>query len=870
MKRVPWLTLALLLLPAASRAAGEELTYEQHVRPILKAHCFDCHGEGEKLKGKLDLRLRRLIVQGGRSGPALVPGKPDDSPLYQRLAAGEMPPGKTKLSPAEVALIGRWIAGGARTTHPEPKQVGAGPLITSQEQAFWSFQPIRRPDVPRAGPPRVARTPIDAFLLARLQERHLSFAPEADRLTLIRRVSFDLTGLPPTPEEVAAFLADPALNAYERVVDRLLASPRYGERWGRHWLDVAGYADSEGYANEDAVRPDAWKYRDYVIRSFNADKPFDQFLREQLAGDEMVRPPYGDLGPDDLDKLTATGFLRMAPDGTGSAGVDQKLARNQVVADTVQIVSTGLLGLTVGCAQCHNHRYDPIPQTDYYRLRALFEPAYDPANWRPPTVREVSLYTDADREKVKQVEAEAAKIDQERLRKQQEYIDRTFEAELKKLPEDVCAAVRAAHDTPAAKQTPEQKRLLKEHPSVNVTAGSLYLYDAKAAADLKAYADRAAAVRATKPVEEFVRALTEVPGRVPVTRLFRRGDPDQPGESVAPGGLTVLDAWDPLRLPAANSLPTTGRRLAFAEWLTDGKHPLTARVLVNRVWTHHFGKGIVATPGDFGALGDRPSHPELLDWLADDFMTHRWRLKRLHRMILTSAAYRQGSRRDPDKERLDPDNRLLGRMPVRRLEAEALRDALLAVSGKLNPKMGGPPVPVRLDEVGQAVLGIDTNDSAGRPTGKVVPLNGEEYRRSVYVQMRRSRPLAFLDAFDEPVMAPNCPARPSATVTPQALMLMNSPFILGHARDFTGRVRREAGTEPRAQVLHAWRLAFNREPAEGEVKDALAFLAAQAVQFRAHPSAQDPKFAGKPEPQQEALESWCQALLSANQFLYVD
>jgi hypothetical protein len=357
---------------------------------------------------------------------------------------------------------------------------------------------------------------------------------------------------------------------------------------------------------------------------------------------------------------------------------------------------------------------------------------------------------------------------------------------------------------------------------------------------------------------------------VPVTHLFRRGDPDQPGEAVAPGGLTVLEPWDPLPLPAANPLPTTGRRLAFAEWLTDGKHPLTGRVLVNRVWMHHFGKGIVATPADFGALGDRPSHPELLDWLAHDFMAHGWRLKRLHRLILTSAAYRQASRRNPDGERLDPDNRLLGHMAVRRLDAEALRDALLAVSGRLRTKMGGPPVPVRLDEVGQAVLGIDTNDSAGRPTGKVAPLNGEEYRRSVYVQMRRSRPLAFLDAFDEPVMAPNCPARPSATVTPQALMLMNSPFILDHARDFAGRVRREAGDEPRAQVHCAWRLAFGREPAEGEAKDALAFLAAQAEQFRAHPPAQDAKAAAKPEPQQEALASWCQALLSTNEFLYVD
>jgi mono/diheme cytochrome c family protein len=888
MNWTPWLAFAAVLsfvarAPAAETAGGDSgLTYEQHVRPILKAYCFDCHGEGEKLRGGLDLRLRRLIVQGGDSGPGLVPGRRDDSLLFEHIHQGEMPPGKKKLSNDQVELIGRWIAAGARTVGTEPQAIGRGLQITAEERAFWSFQPVRRPAAPDVQPADRVRTPVDAWLLARLREKNLSFAPDAEKPTLVRRAFFDLLGLPPTPKDVAAFLADDAPDAYDRLLDRLLASPRYGERWGRHWLDVAGYADSEGYSNEDTVRPHAYKYRDYVIRSFTADKPFDQFIREQLAGDEMVRyaadsqVSLATLGPDAVEKLVATGFLRTAPDGTGSAGVDQDLARNQVIADTLKIVSTSLLGLSVGCAQCHNHRHDPIPQTDYYRLRAVFEPAYDWKNWRTPPARRVSLSTDADRARAKEIEAEAAKIDQERLKKQQEYIDRTLEAELQKLPEDLREPVRAARTTPPAKQTPEQKKLLKEHPSVNVTAGSLYLYDSKAAADLKQYVAKAAAVRAAKPVEDFVRALTEAPGQVPATHLFHRGDHTQPKQAVAPGGLTILDEWDPLPLPAADPpLPTTGRRSAFAQWLTDGKHPLTARVLVNRVWMHHFGRGIVGTPADFGTLGERPTHPELLDWLASEFVEGGWRLKRLHKLIMTSTAYRQSARRDPDREKLDPDNRWLGRTSVRRLEAEVIRDAMLAVSGKLHDKPFGPPVPVKENEVGQFVLGIDNKDTAGRFTAEVPLPPGEEFRRSVYAQVRRSRPLGVLDTFDAPAMEPNCEARTASTVTPQSLMLMNSAFIVAQAGHFADRVRREAGEDPRARVVRAWRLAFGDEPADLEVQEALAFVAEQTELFREGPPAETKpapgkKPAEKPDPERQALASFCQALLSANQFLYVD
>jgi hypothetical protein len=873
---------ALLLALSGSVAASEPTappSFEKDIRPILKAYCFDCHGESEKPKGGLDVRLRRLIAKGGKSGPGLVPGKRGESILQQRLEKAEMPPGKKKLTAAQVDMIGRWIAAGAPTLRPEPAALAPEQAFTPEEQEFWAFQPIRTPALPKVAHTERVATSADAFLLARLEAQGLTYAPEATKRALLRRATFDLIGLPPTPEEAATFIADTAPDAYERLLDRLLASPRYGERWGRHWLDVAGYADSEGYTAEDTVRKDAYKYRDYVIRAFNADKPFDLFIQEQLAGDEMVRAPRTNLSPEAIEKLTATGFLRMAPDGTGS-GVDQAVARNQVIADTLKIVSTSMLGLTVACAQCHSHKYDPIPQSDYYRLRAVFEPALDWKNWRPPPSRRVSLYTDAERKKAQEIEVEAAKIDAERLKKQEEYIQRTLEKEFGKLPENLRDVARKARQTPPLKRTPEQVKLLKDYPSLNVSAGSLYLYDHQAAADLKKYAEKAAAVRATKPVEEYLRALTEIPGTVPATFLFNRGDHAQPKQPLLPGDLTILDRAHAVKIPAKDSaLPTSGRRLAFARSLTDGKHPLTARVLVNRVWMHHFGRGIVGSAGDFGILGERASHPELLDWLAHDFMAGGWRLKRLHKIIMLSSAYRQSSSiadskppssnpqsAIPNPQSTDPDNRLLWRMPVRRLEAEAIRDSILAASGKLNIKMFGPPVPVMEDEVGQFVIGIENKNGENRP-GAVIPLHGEEFRRSVYVQVRRSRPLAVLDTFDAPAQDPNCEARSASTVTPQALLFMNNEFVLTQAVHMAERVQREAGPDLRAQATLAWRLAYAGDPTEAEAKEAVAFLTAQATQFGAKPATAGDK---APPPAQQALACFCQALLSSNRFLYVD
>lgn len=870
--------LALLLAaPSSQGVSKNEPTFERDIRPILKTHCFHCHGEEEKPKAGLDVRLKRFILQGSKDGPVLVPGKRKDSELYRAVLSGDMPEGEKKLTAVQIELIGKWIDKGAKTLRAEPEKLDAN-YFTEEERSHWAYQPLAQPAVPKVSSRKFKiQNPIDAFVAEKLQDNRLTFSPEADKATLIRRATFDLTGLPPTPAEVDAFLTDTAPDAYERLIDRLLASPHYGERWGRHWLDVAGYADSEGITPTDAVRKYAWKYRDYVINSLNEDKPFNQFIVEQMAGDEMVKPPYKNLSPADLEKLTATGYLRMAPDPTGSGAPDQKLARNQVVTDTVKIVSTSLLGMTVGCAECHDHKHDAIPQSDFYRMRAIFEPAYDWKNWKTPNARLISLMTDDERAEAAKVEVEAKKLDAERLKKQDEFITEILEQELAKKEEGLREPLRTAYRTVAAKRTPEQVKLLKAHPTVmNLTPGSLYLYEQKKADELKKMADEAAKVRAQKPKEDFVSALTEPGGKLPVTQIFYRGDVDQPKAAVKPGDLMVLASLRKVELPDNDeALTSSGRRLAFAQELTDGHHPLTTRVLVNRIWLHHFGRGLVNTPGDFGTHGETPSHPELLDWLANEFVKEGWSAKKLHKLIMTSTTYRQASTRDAKKERVDGENRLLWRMNVKRLEAEEIRDSLLAVSGKLNPKMYGEPVPIKEDESGQVVVGIDTNDDAGRPSGKVIPMDGEEFRRSLYIQVRRSKPVGLLETFDVPSMEPNCTQRNASTVAPQSLALMNGEFTLEQAKSFAERVEKEAGAELDAQVEQAWKIAFAESPSMAEVMKAKAFLDKQSQHFAANPPPQPTPAKGKTAPpaptaQHLALESFCQVLISANRFLYVD
>ncbi|WP_437205690.1 DUF1553 domain-containing protein [Planctomicrobium sp. SH664] len=854
---------------AIAADATRPLSFERDIRPIFRAHCFMCHGEAGHTEGSLDVRLRRLLVTGGDSGAAIVPGKPDESLLIERVRSGEMPPGKetAKVTPAELATLERWIAEGALTARAEPDSPDKISFVTEEDREHWAYQPIVQPDVPKVQNAARVRNEIDAFVLTQLEGKSLTFSPEADRVSLARRAAYDLTGLPPTPEQLQAFVKDQRPDAYERFLDGLLESPRYGERWGRHWLDVAGYADSEGYNESDLVRADAFRYRDYVIRAFNADKPFDQFITEQLAGDELIDPIQGDLTPEQIEKLTATGFLRMAPDGTGTKNDNTELGRNAVITETIKIVSSSLLGLTVGCAECHDHRFDPIPTADYYRMRAIFEPAFNPEKWQRPEQRQIVLSTQAELEEIKRLDRVAKGIEEAYKPVYKEYRDWLFARELEKAKPEVREALIAWDKDPAS-LTEEQKQLLDNYPALKLAKEYTEGYSNKVRDLLAGYqrkveyvevlrgiAAQAASVRKLAPPKAFIRALTEPANTPPPpTFIFIRGNYASKGEQVQPAGLTIASQGDPVQFPIDDpALRTTGRRLAFARSLTTGEHPLVTRVLVNRFWMHHFGRGLVNTPSDFGSQGDKPTHPELLDWLARRFVADGWSLKKFHRLVMTSETYRQSSLQNEQGMLVDAENSLYWRMPLRRLEAEAVRDSILAVCGNLNLKEYGPPTPVVLDGDGQVVVG----------TGKLT--DPEELRRSVYVQVRRSTPTSMLDAFDSPSMDPNCEARRTSTVALQSLVLMNSEFVLQQSERFAQRVMNEGGGSQQERVKYAWKLAFGSDPRPDEVQLVSKFLEEQTAALQ-----ERKQILGAKDPAEVALANYCQVLLNSNQLLYVD
>ena len=867
----------ILAIAATEKAAeiATPLFFEKHVRPLLKAHCWQCHGEEDTLEAGLDLRFVRLIRKGGESGPALVSGPPEASLIWKRIAADEMPPGKKKLSRQERTILREWLTQGAKAERAEPEAVPAESPWTDEERSHWAYQPVRRVPVPTVSRPELIASPIDAFLLRQLDAGQdgtaFAFSPPAERLVLLRRVHFDLLGLPPTPELVERFLSDTSPDAWDRLVDELLDSPRYGERWGRHWLDVAGYADSEGYTEEDPVRPWSFKYRDYVLSAFNDDKPFDRFVIEQFAGDELLAPPYQNLSREQSELLAATGFLRMGPDGTGGS-VDQNVARNEVVAETIKIASTSLLGLSVGCAQCHSHRYDPISQIDYYRFRALFEPAYDWKNWKPPAQRLLNLWSTTDHERAAAVDREVAKLEGGRVKEFDVLVAEVYERELAKLDDELREAARHARSTKPDMYSAFQKQLLKDYPSLEVNHGTISLYDGARTIEITNRYDKLKGeARANRPKDDFVACLTEPPGHLPTTTVFYRGDMNQPKQPVTPAELSVIGS-SPFEISIDDpNLPTSGRRLAYARHLTNGRHPLLARVFVNRVWMHHFGRGLVATPADFGFLGERPSHPELLDWLADEFVRGGWQIKRIHRLLVTSTAYRQSSKRSDALQLVDPDNRLLARMTVRRLEAEAIRDAILLVSGQLSDKMHGPAISVLPDADGQNIVGRGERDGNGILIGKQDGLGEDEFRRSVYVQVRRSMPLGMLEPFDLAGMAPNCERRTFSTVAPQSLLMMNNDFLLKQSEAIARRIEESSSAEPAARIQLAWQLAYGRVTSDKEIVRATEFLAAQQAYFDAAlAKLSDAERAAQTPPSTRALALLCQTLLCSNAFLYVD
>jgi len=790
--------------PSASAA---RITHQQ-IAPLMLLRCTPCHGSRRQEAG-LDLRTREGMLKGGKSGPAVVSGKPDESLLIKRIRAEEMPPRRQlvtvsvkPMESGELKKLEAWITAGLPASESMPDIATAEPdrIVTDTDRDFWSFRPPRsvRPQV--NGAPAIesdqACNLLDQFMIAKLQDAGLGFSQEADRTTLVRRIYFDLIGLPPSPEDIAEFVADTNSDAYEALVDRLLASPHYGERWGRHWLDVAGYADSEGAQNEDRVRPNMWRYRDYVIRSLNSDKPYDRFLQEQLAGDELADYEHTPIVTDEIyDNLVATGFLRTAPDRTFANITNFVPDRLEVIADEMQILGSAVLGLTLHCARCHSHKFDPIPQRDYYRIAASLKDALDEHDWLGPEVRQLTQVTTMERQAWEQHE--------QSLTQQIASLKQQADAEL---------------DEPAKKKLQAQIKQVEAH---------------------------------RKP-EPKIRALWSRGDPSP-TYLLQRGNYLTAGTEVGPGVLSVLtDGKTAFAVePPWAGAKTTGRRLALARWLTEPDHPLTARVLVNRVWRHHFGAGLVTSLANFGKTGAAPSHPELLDWLSIEAVRHQWSLKSLHRLMVTSRTYRQSSQQSSIALARDPDNRLLSRMPLRRLEAETVWDSLLAVTGKLDDTPFGPPSEV--DVRGDGLVTVKRNNGMGR--------------RSVYVLHRRTKLPTILESFDSPQMGPNCIERGESIVAPQALHLLNNATVHDLATQFGKRVSEEAGDDVNRQIDLAHRLAFGAAPQDEERLLAQDMLTQLTQQWRQ-------SLDGTPDASQKAAENalrnYCHAILNSAAFVYID
>lgn len=718
----------------------------------------------------------------------------------------------------------------------------------------WAFRvPVRPEPVAVKGP---TRTAIDSFILAPLEAKGHTLSPEADPPTLIRRVSFTLTGLPPTLDAIDAFSADKSADAYERMVESYLASPRYGERWGKHWLDTAGYADSNGYFNADSDRPLAWRYRDYVIRAFNADKPFHRFVMEQLAGDELAGyRPDGDVTADMVEPLTATHFLRNAPDGTGESDGNPdevRIDRYTVLEGTVQIAMNSLLGITIQCARCHHHKFEPISQQEYYGLQALFFPAYNPERWTAPKDRVILVGTRAHRDEWQRrntfIDQQVKALQTGLTAFAQTLRQQFLEERLKNLAGATRAKVIEAVGTVKAKLTAEHRALLKTY------AKAIAISDEDLARRFPEYAAlRDQVVKTTaarekdrpRPLEK-VSAFVETDPKPPVHHVLRRGQHNRPGEEVAPGALAALSTpANVFRIEARPAgLISTGRRTAFARWVTSPDNPLFARVMVNRIWQHHFGTGLVATPDNLGRSGSRPTHPELLDYLATEFVRTGWSIKAMHRLILRSAVFRQSSVPRVELARIDPDNRLLGRFPLRRLDAEALRDTLLSVSAELDLRVGGPYVPTQ--RTAEGIVVVAENDPGAR-------------RRAVYLQQRRTQVDTFLQLFDAPSIVGTCSMRSTSTIPLQALALLNSEFARERARSFARRLIKSAGPDIEQRLTLAFRLSCGRPPVLEERKSMRRFLDAQT------------KLYAQRDNREECI--WTdlgQMILASNAFLYVE
>ena len=826
------LAVASMFSASAAPAPGVGPDFERDVRPILQANCVRCHGEQSPAAG-LDLRSVAAILRGGRGGPVVLAGAPGRSRMITAIGLGKMPPSGKPLSAADQQILKEWVRTGARA--------GA----SSRTGSHWAFQPPSTPTIPAARDTAWARNPIDRFVARDLSARGLKPSVPADRLTLLRRVTIDLTGLPPTPEAQREFLADSSADAYERRVDQLLASPAYAERWARKWLDVARYADTNGY-ERDGDKPNVWRYRDYVVDSFHADKPYDQFIREQLAGDELPNT--------NAETQIATTFLRL---GTwDDEPAEPELDRYEQLDDIVGTTTTAFLGITLRCARCHDHKFEPFLQKEYYQVLSVFQPLKRPQEGRNDLDRHVGTPIELQRyqESVARADAAAAVANREMEPLERQVWERLVARGGSRLPAPAIEAFRAE----TARRTEAQKNLVRQHEAARRMEIDREAQPSEAGelARWRAAVKAADGMRLPEPPRAYI--WFEASAEAPPTRLLTRGNPAQPADVVSPGIPGVLQPQP--SSPPKPQASSTGRRLWFADWVASRANPLTARVMVNRVWQGHFGEGLVPTENDFGTVGGRPRHRELLDWLASRFASPitdpngmGWSMKRLHRLIVTSATYRQGSG-TPEQAKRDPDGSELSRWVVRRLDAEAARDSILSVSGRLNLKRGGPGVYPKLP---QAVLAGQSRPGAG--WGNSSP--EEASRRSIYVFAKRSLGVPELELLDSPDTTSSCEQRAVSTTAPQALTFINGTWVQEQAAAFARRLKAEAGADSKSQVRLAFRLAVGREPRTPEMDRSLRFLSESVTAFGRE---LQPELA-----QQRALESLSLVMLNSNDFWYL-
>jgi len=839
---------------------------EEDVLPIFQVRCVACHGKRER-KGGLDLRTQNSRLKGGKSGPALVPGQPDKSLMILKIKSGEMPPTELQKEYAvrpptegELNKLRKWIADGCPAA-PERTVGSSGNSVSKEDREFWSFLPPKHPPAPKVRQQYLVRNPIDAFLLEKLEEKNLSYSPEADPLVLLRRTYLDLNGMPPSPAELSAYVNDQRPDRYERLVDHLLDSPEYGERWARHWLDLAGYSDTEGFGEGAPFRPYAWRYRDYVIRAFNSDKPYDQFLIEQIAGDELGDYKSREVTQELVDRLAATGFLRTAADPTWEPEFAFLPERMNVIADEIQILTSSVMGLTVGCARCHNHKYDPIPQRDYYRLSAILQSAYDPYDWVAPKERKLDVAFENEKTEVAAFNAplkkEIEKLQQSLEAQAKLFREKLLEERLASLPEAVRQDVNKLVSTPQDKRTDVQKYLAEKFKTIIEIKDDdlLRQFEAFKSAAEPIHKEIGEIEKKLRP-EPHVRVLSDMGGEPSTNYLLRRGEAMNPGSALQPGVPEVLSAGlEAYRVfPPWPGASSSGRRLALARWLTQPNHPLTSRVMVNQIWMQHFGRGLVPTPSNFGHSGMAPSHPELLDWLASEFVLSGWSVKHMHRLMMTSTAYRQSSRKNPEVLAIDPENVLLSRRTLRRLDAEQIYDSMLKVAGRLDPKRFGPPEEVEV-----------------KPNQEVVAKGSEVgFRRGIYILQRPTNPVTLLEVYDFPRMTPNCVERSQSNVATQALQMMNSGQMWEHARYMAGRIVDDVGEDWGNQVNQVYLRALSRPPTEVEKRESLGTLEELARHWPARLEKDHVETPKRATANWLALASLCHTVLNSASFMFID